>query len=121
MGDFYVLDFDGVFCDSCGESFFFVVKVKFFDIFYVFVLFDFEVWNFSLFLRFGLLNICVLQQVVRVRWFGLFVGVDLVLEEWIVDQMYIVNLLFLLLFVQFKVFDFERMFKVYIGVGVFCR
>lgn len=27
MGYLYVLDFDGVLCDSCGESFFFGFKV----------------------------------------------------------------------------------------------
>lgn len=55
------------------------------------------------------------------RWPGLFVGVDSTLEEWIVDQMHIVNSPSLLLFVQLKAFDFERMFKAYTGAGVFCR
>lgn len=60
MGDLYALDFDGVLCDSCGESSLSAVKVKLFDILYVSVLSDSEVWNFSSFSRFGLLNIRVL-------------------------------------------------------------
>ncbi|KAH0924977.1 hypothetical protein HID58_017233 [Brassica napus] len=55
MGDLYALDFDGVLCDSCGESSLSAVKAA------------------------------------RVRWPGLFVGVDSALEEWIVDQMHIVR------------------------------
>ncbi|KAH7577948.1 hypothetical protein ACOSP7_000968 [Xanthoceras sorbifolium] len=55
MGDLYALDFDGVICDSCGESSLSAVKAA------------------------------------KVRWRGLFDGVDLALEDWIVDQMYTVR------------------------------
>ncbi|XWS32166.1 hypothetical protein CRYUN_Cryun23aG0137600 [Craigia yunnanensis] len=55
MGDLYALDFDGVLCDSCGESFLSAVKAA------------------------------------KVRWPGLFNGVDSIMEDWIVDQMHIVR------------------------------
>ncbi|WCJ22772.1 hypothetical protein M5689_004841 [Euphorbia peplus] len=55
MGDLYALDFDGVLCDSCGESSLSAVKAA------------------------------------KVRWPGLFDGVDSSLEEWIIDQMYTVR------------------------------
>ncbi|XVF73166.1 hypothetical protein PTKIN_Ptkin12aG0179500 [Pterospermum kingtungense] len=55
MGDLYALDFDGVLCDSCGESSLSAVKAA------------------------------------KVRWPGLFDGVDSPLEDWIVDQMHIVR------------------------------
>ncbi|XP_011624852.1 uncharacterized protein LOC18422845 isoform X2 [Amborella trichopoda] len=55
MGDLYALDFDGVICDSCGES-----------------------------------SISALKAA-KVRWPQLFEGVDLELEEWILDQMHIVR------------------------------
>lgn len=55
MGDLYALDFDGVLCDSCGESSLSAVKAA------------------------------------KVRWPGLFNGVDSSTEEWIVDQMHIVR------------------------------
>ncbi|XWS35799.1 hypothetical protein CRYUN_Cryun20dG0026900 [Craigia yunnanensis] len=54
MGDLYALDFDGVLCDSCGESSLSAVKAA------------------------------------KVRWPGLFDGVDSIVEDWIVDQMHIV-------------------------------
>lgn len=55
MGDLYALDFDGVICDSCGESSLSAVKAA------------------------------------KVRWPTLFDGVDLAMEDWIVDQMHIVR------------------------------
>ncbi|TXG62896.1 hypothetical protein EZV62_009890 [Acer yangbiense] len=55
MEDLYALDFDGVICDSCGESSLSAVKAA------------------------------------KVRWPGLFDDVDSTLEDWIVDQMYIVR------------------------------
>ncbi|XP_059651384.1 uncharacterized protein LOC132298989 isoform X2 [Cornus florida] len=55
MGDLYALDFDGVICDSCGESSLSAVKAA------------------------------------KVRWPGLFDSVDSAMEDWIVDQMYIVR------------------------------
>ncbi|KAJ4728261.1 Ribosomal RNA small subunit methyltransferase G [Melia azedarach] len=55
MGDLYALDFDGVLCDSCGESSLSAVKAA------------------------------------KVRWPGLFDGVDSITEDWIVDQMHIVR------------------------------
>ncbi|KAJ4843633.1 hypothetical protein Tsubulata_020147 [Turnera subulata] len=55
MGDLYALDFDGVICDSCGESSLSAVKAA------------------------------------KVRWPGLFDAVDSSLENWVVDQMYIVR------------------------------
>ncbi|KAL5572878.1 hypothetical protein UlMin_022475 [Ulmus minor] len=55
MGNLYALDFDGVICDSCGESSLSAVKAA------------------------------------KLRWPGLFNGVDLALENWIVDQMYTVR------------------------------
>ncbi|OAY62273.1 uncharacterized protein LOC110615330 [Manihot esculenta] len=55
MGDLYALDFDGVLCDSCGESSLSAVKAA------------------------------------KVRWPDLFDAVDSTLEEWIVDQMFIVR------------------------------
>ncbi|KAF5731743.1 hypothetical protein HS088_TW18G00428 [Tripterygium wilfordii] len=55
MEDLYALDFDGVLCDSCGESSLSAVKAA------------------------------------KVRWPGLFNGVDSTLEDWIVDQMHIVR------------------------------
>lgn len=55
MGDLYALDFDGVLCDSCGESSLSAVKAA------------------------------------KVRWPGLFDGVDSATEEWIVDQMHTVR------------------------------
>ncbi|KAF8028517.1 hypothetical protein BT93_E1211 [Corymbia citriodora subsp. variegata] len=55
MGDLYALDFDGVLCDSCGESSLSAVKAA------------------------------------KVRWPGLFDGVDSATEDWIVDQMHIVR------------------------------
>lgn len=55
MADLYALDFDGVLCDSCGESSLSAVKAA------------------------------------KVRWPGLFDGVDSVIEDWIVDQMHILR------------------------------
>ncbi|XP_044493485.1 uncharacterized protein LOC123216896 isoform X2 [Mangifera indica] len=55
MGDLYALDFDGVLCDSCGESSLSAVKAA------------------------------------KVRWPGLFDGVDSAMEDWILDQMYTVR------------------------------
>ncbi|XP_028769272.1 uncharacterized protein LOC114747544 [Neltuma alba] len=55
MGDLYALDFDGVLCDSCGESSISAVKAA------------------------------------KVRWPGLFDGVDSATEDWIIDQMYAVR------------------------------
>nr|CAN70694.1 hypothetical protein VITISV_002394 [Vitis vinifera] len=55
MGDLYALDFDGILCDSCGESSLSAVKAA------------------------------------KVRWPGLFDGVDSKLEDWIVDQMFIIR------------------------------
>ncbi|KAH9618555.1 hypothetical protein KSS87_019779 [Heliosperma pusillum] len=55
MGNLYALDFDGVICDSCGES-----------------------------------SISALKAA-KVRWPSLFNGVDLALEEWILDQMHTVR------------------------------
>ncbi|KAM7472217.1 hypothetical protein LguiA_010400 [Lonicera macranthoides] len=55
MGDLYALDFDGVLCDSCGESSLSAVKAA------------------------------------KLRWPGLFDGVDSSMEAWIVDQMHIVR------------------------------
>ncbi|XP_010255310.1 PREDICTED: uncharacterized protein LOC104596025 isoform X3 [Nelumbo nucifera] len=54
MGDLYALDFDGVLCDSCGESSLSAVKAA------------------------------------KIRWPGLFDGVDSAMEDWIVDQMHVV-------------------------------
>lgn len=55
MGDLYALDFDGVLCDSCGESSLSAVKAA------------------------------------KLRWPGLFDGVDTSIEAWIVDQMHTVR------------------------------
>lgn len=55
MGELYALDFDGVICDSCGESSLSALKAA------------------------------------KVRWPGLFDGVDSATEDWIVDQMHIVR------------------------------
>nr|XP_012569181.1 uncharacterized protein LOC101510342 isoform X1 [Cicer arietinum]XP_027188833.1 uncharacterized protein LOC101510342 isoform X2 [Cicer arietinum] len=55
MGELYALDFDGVICDSCGESSLSALKAA------------------------------------KVRWPGLFDGIDSATEDWIVDQMHIVN------------------------------
>ncbi|CAN6568169.1 unnamed protein product [Malus baccata var. baccata] len=55
MGDLYALDFDGVLCDSCGESSQSAVKAA------------------------------------KVRWPTLFNGVDSALEDWVLEQMYIVR------------------------------
>ncbi|XP_047338236.1 uncharacterized protein LOC124941903 [Impatiens glandulifera] len=55
MGELYALDFDGVLCDSCGESSLSAVKAA------------------------------------KVRWPSLFEQVDSALEDWIVEQMYIVR------------------------------
>ncbi|XP_010255309.1 PREDICTED: uncharacterized protein LOC104596025 isoform X2 [Nelumbo nucifera] len=55
MGDLYALDFDGVLCDSCGESSLSAVKAA------------------------------------KIRWPGLFDGVDSAMEDWIVDQMHVVR------------------------------
>lgn len=55
MAELYALDFDGVLCDSCGESSLSAVKAA------------------------------------KVRWSGLFDGVDSVIEDWIVDQMHVVR------------------------------
>ncbi|CAA6662602.1 unnamed protein product [Spirodela intermedia] len=54
-GDLYALDFDGVLCDSCGESSLSALKAA------------------------------------KVRWPDLFRGVDVGVEEWIVDQMHILR------------------------------
>ncbi|KAG9441342.1 hypothetical protein H6P81_017196 [Aristolochia fimbriata] len=55
MGDLYALDFDGVLCDSCGESSLSAVKAA------------------------------------KIRWPHLFEGVDLALENRIVDQMHVIR------------------------------
>ncbi|KAJ9171398.1 hypothetical protein P3X46_014774 [Hevea brasiliensis] len=55
MGDLYALDFDGVLCDSCGESSLSAVKAA------------------------------------KLRWPDLSDAVDSTMEEWIVDQMFIVR------------------------------
>ncbi|XP_027349086.1 uncharacterized protein LOC113860776 isoform X5 [Abrus precatorius] len=55
MGELYALDFDGIICDSCGESSLSALKAA------------------------------------KVRWPGLFDGVDSATEDWIVDQMHTVR------------------------------
>lgn len=50
----------------------------------------------------------IVYKAARARWPGLFQGVDSALEEWIVDQMHIVNLSSFLLF-SLQSSDFERM------------
>ncbi|KAK6920107.1 hypothetical protein RJ641_016011 [Dillenia turbinata] len=55
MGDLYALDFDGVLCDSCGESSLSAVKAA------------------------------------KIRWPNLFKDVESTLEDWIVQQMFIVR------------------------------
>ncbi|KAG2404305.1 uncharacterized protein HKW66_Vig0112270 [Vigna angularis] len=55
MGELYALDFDGIICDSCGESSVSAVKAA------------------------------------KVRWPGLFDGVDSATEDWIIDQMHTVR------------------------------
>ncbi|KAH1199763.1 hypothetical protein GmHk_18G053037 [Glycine max] len=55
MGELYALDFDGVICDSCGESSLSALKAA------------------------------------KVRWPGLFDGVDSTTENWIIDQMHTVR------------------------------
>jgi hypothetical protein len=84
-GDLYALDFDGVLCDSCGESSLSAVKVSFpcfFRAWYA--------WNMQLCVLGWLV---LLWQAAKVRWPSLFEQVDAAMEEWIVEQMYTVRLL----------------------------
>ncbi|KAL2330283.1 hypothetical protein Fmac_017864 [Flemingia macrophylla] len=55
MVELYALDFDGIICDSCGESSLSALKAA------------------------------------KVRWPGLFDGVDSATEDWIIDQMHTVR------------------------------
>lgn len=80
MGDLYALDFDGVLCDSCGESSLSALKV-------ITLLAPFWFPIFNLFFEKKLL----VFQAAKVRWPSLFNGVDSSLEDWIVDQMHVVK------------------------------
>ena len=103
MGDLYALDFDGVLCDSCGESSLSAVKVQnslslSLSLTKILCLFPekSDTINFDHVLFFSYLCCffffffeCL--QAARVRWPALFDGVDSTTEDWIVDQMYKVS------------------------------
>lgn len=93
MGDLYALDFDGVLCDSCGESSLSAVKVI-----YLFTCKLIACFASHYSIHCPLLplffEILLVLQAAKVRWPSLFNGVDSSLEDWIVDQMHVVKFIF---------------------------
>ncbi|KAL5981438.1 hypothetical protein ACLOJK_015499 [Asimina triloba] len=83
-GNLYALDFDGVLCDSCGESSLSALKVSPFPFSISFLQLEFPLTLafHSFFLNCG--------KAAKIRWPGLFDGVDSATEQWIVDQMFVV-------------------------------
>jgi hypothetical protein len=81
-GDLFALDFDGVLCDSCGESSLSAVKVSLLRLPCCVP----DTRQMSNCAWFG-----VLWQAAKVRWPWVFEKVDSAMEEWIVEQMYTVS------------------------------
>lgn len=84
-GDLYALDFDGVLCDSCGESSLSAVKVT-----------PRASSSFRPVSWMGpsvraLMMAALVRQAAKVRWPWVFEQVDAAMEEWIVEQMYTVS------------------------------
>lgn len=88
MGDLYALDFDGVLCDSCGESSLSAVKVlpplsSFLPIHFLYNQTPTSCPIHQVFFAWW-------AQAAKVRWPSLFTSVDSATEDWIVEKMHIV-------------------------------